>query len=170
MWWNRKSIRLQWYDYRSAWSYFVTLCCNEMRHCFWVIQNGEMVLNQLWNHVWKCRKEIPIHYPFVSVWEFMCMPNHIHGIINIWINEGAKYFSPVHMYKNKWMPQWAKSWSLGAIVRWFKIWVTKFATLQWLNFKWQRNYYESIIKDKRWYENIVKYIRNNPKNRNKKRN
>ncbi len=31
----------------------------------------------------KCWFEIPQHFPFVKLWEFVVMPNHIHGIIEI---------------------------------------------------------------------------------------
>jgi REP element-mobilizing transposase RayT len=47
---------------------------------------------------------------------------------------------------------------LGAIIRGFKGAVSK----QIGKSIWQRNYYESIINDKQAFENISKYIRNNP--------
>ena len=33
-----------------------------------------------WNYGWK---EIPTHFPFVELGEFVVMPNHMHGIIII---------------------------------------------------------------------------------------
>jgi REP element-mobilizing transposase RayT len=40
--------------------------------------------------------EIPSHFPEVILHEFVVMPNHIHGIIEIDYSVGAKHFSPVN--------------------------------------------------------------------------
>jgi hypothetical protein len=57
------------------------------------------------------------------------------------------------------------SQTIGAIIRGYKIGVTK--QIKQLsdtrcNPVWQRNYYEHIIRNMRAYENIARYIRNNP--------
>jgi len=58
------------------------------------------------------------------------------------------------------------------IVQWFKTMTTNeyirgVKTLGWRRFDgkmWQRNYWEHIIQDDQSFENISKYIINNPKN------
>jgi len=37
-------------------------------------------LGKIANHYWN---EIPLHFPYVKLGEFVVMPNHIHGIIII---------------------------------------------------------------------------------------
>lgn len=41
---NRKSIRLNGYDYTNAGLYFITICCQEKICRFGKIENGEMFL------------------------------------------------------------------------------------------------------------------------------
>jgi hypothetical protein len=62
-----------------------------------------------------------------------------------------------------------KSWSLGAIMRGFKIGVTKYANQHTIPFKRQWRYHDHIIRDARAYAHIRQYIINNPKNRKEDR-
>ena len=43
--------------------------------------------------------EIPLHYPEVVLHEFVVMPNHIHGIIEIIV--GANHHSPNNDHLNR---------------------------------------------------------------------
>ena len=53
--------------------------------------------------------------------------------------------------------------SIGAIVRGFKIGVTKwFRKNTDIHTVWQRNYYEHIIRDEKFCYQISQYIKNNP--------
>ena len=112
---NRQSIRLPGYDYASAGWYFVTICCKDRTHLFGEIRDGEMVLNEAgkiaeecWMQTESVRKNCRIH-------DFIIMPNHIHGIIEItssaepdFADSGqTKFTSP--------------KGTIGAIVRGFKI-------------------------------------------------
>ncbi len=55
------------------------------------------------------------------------------------------------------------SQTVGAIVRGYKSSVTKQLNLLHVGYPvWQRNYYENIIRNERAYQNISKYIINNP--------
>jgi len=54
--------------------------------------------------------------------------------------------------------------NLARIVRWFKGRITFECHKINCDFKWQRNYYEHIIRDERAYKNISQYIVNNPRN------
>lgn len=185
---NRKRLRKKWYNYASAWYYFITICTKHRAHYFGEIENGEMKLNRLWLDTWKCRKNICKHHPYAEPWTFICMPNHIHWIITITNNPkydnrsvGTKYFSsgndnlrgmsnnsslPDQSYK-RYPNQWygAPSGSIWSIVRWFKIGVTQFANQNDIIFSRQTSYHDHIIRNKQSYENIQRYIINNPKNR-----
>lgn len=80
---NRKSIRLKEYDYSQEGLYFITICCQDGICRFGHIENDEMICNQYgivayneWMKTPQIRSNITLH-------EFVVMPNHIHGIIEI---------------------------------------------------------------------------------------
>src|SRR5690606_29037173 len=80
---HRKSIRLVGYDYSQAGLYFVTICCKDKICRFGQIKNGTMVLNeygQIAHDEWVKTAQIR---PNVQLHEFVVMPNHIHGIIQL---------------------------------------------------------------------------------------
>ena len=80
---HRKSIRLAGYDYSQAGLYFVTICCKGKICRFGHVENGTMVLNeygQIAHDEWVKTAQIR---PNVQLHEFVVMPNHIHGIIQL---------------------------------------------------------------------------------------
>ena len=42
-----------------------------------------MYCNELGRAVEKCWNDIPEHYPHIELDEYVIMPNHVHGILNI---------------------------------------------------------------------------------------
>ncbi len=164
--------------------YFVTICTKDKEHCFGKIinqvetnsnlslnQNSEILngekniidthnsaylrmaeIGKIAHEFWL---DIPNHYPFVILDEFVVMPNHIHGIIII---NKENY--------NKWNPnQFGKqSGNLGAIIRSFKASVKRYANQNDIEFHWQPRYHDHIIRDKDSYLRIKKYIISNPQN------
>ena len=78
-----KSTRLQDWDYGSNAAYFVTICTQNREHYFGEITNGIMQLSEIGYMANKYWSEIPKHFPFVELDEFVIMPNHVHGIIVI---------------------------------------------------------------------------------------
>jgi len=188
---HRRSIRLKGYDYSQAGIYFVTICVKRRGEKFFAITfgeivDGEMDLNDAGKIVEKCWLEIVQHYPNTILHEYVVMPNHVHGIIELIHNEndtqppvvGAKNFSPNEtpnetsfsphdndtqtsvMGAKDFSPLRGTSRTIGAIVRGFKIGVTK----QLGYSVWQRNYWEHIIRNEQSYQRIANYIINNPKN------
>ena len=177
---RRHSIRLKGYDYSQTGLYFITICCQGRKCRFGKIENGEMVLNDAGKMATQCWLNISEYFPHVILHEFVIMPNHIHGIIELSNNNdvktgsvGAKNFSPLHTFEQSTeqsTEQWAKNFSsqrprgtsrtIGSIVRGFKIGVTKQLGCS----VWQRNYYEHIIRDEISFQHIQNYINNNPKN------
>lgn len=80
---HRRSIRLKGYDYAQAGLYFVTICVQNRANIFGHISNGEMKLSYLgkiaaeeWLNTLAIRDNIALA-------EYIVMPNHIHGIIEI---------------------------------------------------------------------------------------
>jgi REP element-mobilizing transposase RayT len=77
------SVRLQNWDYGTNGAYFITICTAHRRHYFGEIvqrklkASGSGVLaRQYWI-------EIPNHFSFIELGNFVVMPNHVHGILII---------------------------------------------------------------------------------------
>lgn len=144
---HRRSIRLAGYDYSQAGLYFVTICAKDRKSMFGRVEHDNVLLNDVGNVVKKCWLQIPEHYPNVVLHEFIIMPNHIHGIIEL---VGANNNSPLQAK--------GTSGTIGAIVRGFKIGTTKAL----YGSVWQRNYHEHIIRNAVAYHKILEYIITNP--------
>jgi putative transposase len=154
---NRRSMRLQGYDYTQSGAYFVTICTYQRMPLFGAITEGVMYLNEAGNSVVACWDEIPEHFPALEIDAFVVMPNHIHGIIVI-NSVGAQYIAPTSITPApaSIMPTPAITSphvipnSLGSIVRSFKAAVTRH--LRRLPNSsddpiWQGNYHDHIIRD-----------------------
>jgi len=194
---NRKSIRLEEFDYTNPWWYYITICSDNHRSVFGDVKNGRMTLNNYgkivkdeWLKTPAIRKNIDLDY-------YVIMPNHIHGIIIIErrgelnspqergdedTNEspqgkGEKDLPPNKnelnspQNKDKGRMQYAPTenkfkspaQTLGSIIRGFKSAVTRQIRISGLiNFKWQRNYYEHIMRNERDLYNIRRYMELNP--------
>jgi len=77
------SARLQSWDYGSNGAYFITICTKHRQHLFGEIYNNEMQLNESGQLAEKYWLEIPTHFPFIELGNFVVMPNHTHGILII---------------------------------------------------------------------------------------
>lgn len=155
---HRRSIRLEGYDYSQEGLYFITICCQDRASLFGMVQNNEMVLNEAGKIASQCWEAIPEHFLNVILHEYVIMPNHVHGILEI-INAEAKDISSLSSHPK------GTSKTVGSIVRGFKIGVTKWMRQNTLVYHvWQRNYYENIIRNDGAYNTISNYIKNNPAN------
>ncbi len=191
---HRRSIRLKGYDYSQAGLYFVTICCQDRECLFGKIVGAEnflpeMVLNDAGKIANECWLKIPEHFPNAVLHEYIIMPNHVHGIIELTETVGANQHSPETntpetnnnaVMANQYSPETngakpetngaknvsplrSPSKTIGSIVRGYKIGVTKwFRTNADIKNVWQRNYYEHIIRDEQSYQRIAEYIVNNP--------
>jgi REP element-mobilizing transposase RayT len=171
---QRKNIRLKNYDYSQNGLYFITICTQNKEYVFGKIEDGKMLLNDAGKYASNCWVEITEHFPNVFLHEYVIMPNHVHGIIEIVgvenlqplpfrrMNDkttvGVENFQPMQPKKNAFQKMIPRS--IGSIVRGYKIGVTKKLGCS----KWQRNYYEHIIRNEEEYEKIAEYIENNPAN------
>jgi REP element-mobilizing transposase RayT len=176
---ERKSNRLQSYDYSSDNTYFVTAKVKHNICCFGEISEGtdrdlsansinpnnnpvgtgrdlslrnlnpkRMILNEygiIAEHQWYWMAD---QYPYVILHEFIVMPDHIHGIIQI---------------NHDLSKSQIKIKSLSELMGAYKTTVSKkihHAGNRW--FAWQRSFYERIIRDEKEFQNISGYIRTNP--------
>jgi len=147
----------------------VTICTQDAKCLFGKIENGEIWLNEAGRVVEMCWRDIPNHFPHVTLDEFVVMPNHVHGILFIGDMPigRAKDFSPLPdptLYpKSRLKRPSGTSKTLGSVIRGFKIGVTKWirqnTTIQEV---WQRNYWEHIVRNDSEVTSIREYIHNNP--------
>lgn len=80
---HRHSIRLRGYDYAEQGWYFLTITTHGKEHVFGEVANWENQLNRYGCAVTECWNELPRHYPLLRLDEFVVMPNHVHGIIEL---------------------------------------------------------------------------------------
>ncbi|MCH7676964.1 transposase [candidate division KSB1 bacterium] len=155
---RRKSIRLQEYDYSSAGAYFVTICTHDRECLFGTVADEKIVLNDTGRIVeseWLKTAEIRAN---VSTDAYIIMPNHVHGILFIeeMANVGAT--GPVAPTKSGTL----QPNTLGSIIGQFKSVVTKKIRQSGrINFKWQRGFYDRIIRNDE-LNRIREYIIYNP--------
>src|SRR5690606_29995932 len=128
---HRRSIRLQGYDYSQEGLYFVTMCCYKRMHLFGEITEGKLFLNEAGKYANQCWIDIPNHFPNAVLHEYIIMPNHVHGIIELktaaaagtvgaGAGAGAENFLPLlPPQKNEFQKMIPRS--IGSIVKGFKI-------------------------------------------------
>ena len=80
---KRRSARLKDYDYSQGGMYYVTLCINDKRCVFGDAKDGEMILHDEGKMIADNWKSIPERFANVEIDEYIVMPNHLHGIINV---------------------------------------------------------------------------------------
>ena len=137
-------------------------------------------------------QKIPEKFPDIELGEYQIMPNHFHAIVintglvatdahacpdkqladekpvisnEMHSDENADEHLDEHSGEHMGSP-------LHSLVQWFKTmstneYIRNVKQNGWPAFNgklWQRNYYESIIRDEKSFQRIAQYIRNNPAN------
>jgi putative transposase len=163
---HRRSIRLRGYDYRQPGAYYVTLTVQDRRPLLGRIIDGKVLLSVLGEIVHEEWLRTTNIRPEVRLDEFVIMPDHMHGIIEILEERngvprwGESKFAPTNA-----TPFRSPSKSVGAIIRGFKGASTKrineLRNTRGERF-WQRNYYEHVIRGENDYSRIQRYINENP--------
>jgi REP element-mobilizing transposase RayT len=156
--------------------YFVTICTHGRRPLFGEIINEAMQLNQIGSCIADEWVGIPNSYMSAVLHEFVVMPNHLHGIIELLaigsgLPEGAMNCAPTLSLRHESFPVGARfiapsdaAPTLGQIVRGFKARCTvalrkEFSLAMPI---WQRNYHEHVIRNESSLQAIREYIANNP--------
>ena len=137
--------------------------------------NDQMRLNKAGVMVGTWWRKVGGKFPSVQTDEYIIMPNHFHGIVNI--VGAAPCGRPI--INNAYGQPRSKSGqphgvapTLGYIVNWFKTMTTNqyirgVKQNRWPAFAgrlWQRNYYEHIIRNEEELNHIRQYIADNPLN------
>lgn len=187
---NRKRNRLPEYDYSNPAWYYVTICTHKHIHHFGEVKNGKMILNEIGEITKRFLEEISSHYSNVELDEFIVMPNHIHAIIiinDVGVdhhrprtkdnNAGVKITRVEDIRQQKNIVNYVgdentlrdedirplQPSNLSNVVKGFKIGVTKWCKNNNIaNFKWQRSFYDRIIRNEKELFYIKDYIEQNP--------
>ncbi|MBI9072710.1 MAG: hypothetical protein JEY94_14005 [Melioribacteraceae bacterium] len=162
-----ESSRLKSWDYSTPGWYFVTICVKDNKNCFGAVDDYNVKLNNIGEIVELFWKEIPDHYNFVELDEFVVMPDHFHAIIilNEQSNVEVKHKKNINNVETGHAPSLRikRTITLGNIIGSFKSAVTKNIYKNChLNFSWQTRFYDRIIRNERELFNIRKYISQNP--------
>lgn len=190
---HRRSIRLEGYDYSKEGLYFLTCCCQYREHFFGEIVEEEMILNDAGRMIAQEWLNLVDRFGNIHLHEFVIMPNHFHGIIEIVRATLVVAQAPEERQAQdnfrimeRGQPQGiaptdgaagdpeiapAKQPTIGDIISAFKSittvkYIQGIKTSNWQKFNkklWQRNYYEHIIRNEISLNNIANYIIQNPK-------
>ena len=136
----------------------MTICLKNRAELFGNIFAGKMNLNDIGRIGQKIWQQIPQIYSCVNLDEFMFMPNHMHGIIQIRLSSlNANAFYATRERLRILTPN-----SLPSIINHFKGAVTKECKKFSYNFAWQSRFYDHVIRKDDSLDKIREYIRNNP--------
>lgn len=175
------SVRLQNWDYGSNAIYFVTICTQGRELYFGEIADEKMVLSEIGKIAHRFWNEIPNHFPFVELGEYVVMPNHAHGILifNKLVethnrvempNLGVSTMETIGTTKTDQHNRTAaaaQKWysgTFGAIVNQYKRICTINARKIHSDFAWQSRFHDHIIRNEDSFQRISNYIVSNPIN------
>jgi len=180
---HRRSFRLKGYDYSKHGFYFITTLTEERSLIFGKITVDIIHLNDLGKIVENRWNRIPEFFKKVILHEFIIMPEHTHGIIEILgedfnsTNTKIEELFEIRNLTDNFLDSGkvefkSPSETIGSFVRGFKFGVmndNKELTGKSTKI-FERDYFEEIIKDYQAFKNITNYKRDNPKNYKKDRN
>jgi len=154
---KRRSIRLRGYDYGQPGPYFVTICTRKRECTLGTIRDGEIALSMAGKVVAACWRAIPDHFHHVCLDEFVVMPNHVHGILQVG-RRGTPWRAPTEAFGRP------VRGSLPTVIRAFKASATKILirAKHRKEFLWQRGYYEHVVRDEEELARVREYIADNP--------
>ena len=156
---KRKDLRLKNYDYSEYGAYFITICTKEKRkilsNIVGAIHESPEIDVKLTEYGKIVEKYIQISKTRfnVEINQYVIMPNHVHLIVEIIPND---------MRAIRESPLQSRS-LISQIVGFIKANSSK--EIHKINPDldvWQRGFYDHIIRDKHDYEEISKYIYENP--------
>ena len=149
---KRKEPRLKGFDYSETGAYFLTICTQNRKNILSTIVGEGSPLPKLspcGEIVDGWIQKIPEKYPEASVDCYVIMPNHIHILLSIVKDDGRGNPSP----------------TVDAVVGWLKYQATKeINKLQGSagDKIFQRSFFDHIIRNRDDYNEICKYIYENP--------
>jgi REP element-mobilizing transposase RayT len=142
---RRRSLRLPGHDYSQAGAYFITACIHNRAMLLGEVMDGDVRLNEMGAIVQQTWDDLPTHYHGIDLDAFIVMPNHVHGIIILADASERRHAIP-------------------EIVRGFKTFSARRVNERsgQSGVRWQRGYYEHVVRNEKALDRIRAYIANNP--------
>jgi REP-associated tyrosine transposase len=133
----------------------------DREECFGKVENGKMIPSANGEVAESCWKGIPRHFKDAKIDEFRVMPNHVHGIVII-ANDPVGNAIVGNAYMRSLRDR--TKMLLSRVIQQYKASVTRqINSLQEGScFKWQKSFYDHIIRNDKSLENLRQYIQNNP--------
>ena len=169
---KRKNLRWKGFDYSRSGAYFITICTENRRQILSRIiadsEIGEKSNNQQSVGIGvlddppnvellpygiianKYIKQLNEFYDMIDVDKYVIMPNHIHILLVLSPNESGSSRTPIPTAQNS---------VVSRLVSTFK----RFCNKECGENIWQSHFHDHIIRNQDDYDEIVKYIRDNPK-------
>ena len=150
---RRKSPRLKEYDYNDTAVYFITICIQH-RKCLLsnvvgtgVLDCPRIELTEYGRIAEKYIKQLNDFYNHISIKDYVIMPNHIHILLFVRENGSPRTSTPTKQTS-----------FVSHFVSTFK----RFCNKEYGENIWQRGFYDHVIRGQEDYEEIAKYIHENP--------
>ena len=151
---KRKPTRLQEFDYNTTGAYFITICTDQRRqilsHIVGVDVLGDPQNVELLPHGMvadKYIKQMNGFYENITVDQYVIMPNHIHLVLFVRGDGSPRTSTPTR-----------QTTTVSHFVSTFK----RFCNKEYGGNIWQRGFYDHVIRGREDYEEIAKYIYENP--------
>jgi len=177
-----ESSRMQNWDYGRNGKYFITICTGGRECFFGNIEDRNVKLSQIGILADKFWIEIPNHFEYVILDQYIIMPNHVHGILEIRNGRNAinrrdainrvststntenlldtnRQTGGITGLNNPMLND-----NLSRVIRWYKGRVSFETNKFQKDFHWQTRFNDSIVRDQKSLDNIRNYITNNPGN------
>ncbi|TMA83997.1 MAG: hypothetical protein E6J74_35035, partial [Deltaproteobacteria bacterium] len=154
---SRKPNRLSTYNYAQPGAYFITTVVNRRQSTFGEIKDGTIQLTPYGEIVVKQWHWLHKRYLQIILDEFVAMPNHFHGIINIRVGTGRD------LSLQSATTDRPKVKTLSELIGAFKTTTSKLIHQAGMtSFQWQRSFYERIVRNEDELFRIREYIQTNP--------
>ena len=150
---KRKNTRLSGYDYNRAGAYFITICTKNKR-CMLskvvgtgVLDGPSVELTSYGKIADKYINQLNGFYEHISVERYVIMPNHIH--IMFFVSQIGPSGTPVPTRQNTAVSQFIST-------------LKRFCNKEYGENIWQYRSNDHIIRDRKDFEEHIKYIYENP--------
>ena len=151
---QRKPTRLKNFDYNSTGAYFITLCMENRQQILSQIvgvdvpgdpKNAE--LSSYGIVADKYIKQMSKFYENITVNQYVIMPDHIHILLFVRENGSPRTSTPTKQTS-----------TVSHFISTFK----RFCNKEYGKNIWQRGFHDHMIRNRKNYEEIAKYIYENP--------
>ena len=146
---ERKRLRLPDYDYSTNGAYFITLCTKGRKNLFGAV-GADSISARMVERVFL---ETIQEYTGVEAPVFVVMPNHIHALVTISradMESAPTISTVVQTFKRHTTAEYAKLVKSGILPP-FEGQI------------WQRSFYDHVIRNQTDFDEIYRYIEDNPR-------